>query len=124
MDAPFFLVPGEQELPFSVKRKSSTTINERTYYDEIQVGSIEGTISDASQHQKYEWKQMNHPITHTIVVHGVCDVVAEDILMDAQKLNYHVQGVSNPSGLGFFTIIYCKSVRWDNGNEDSNPDIP
>lgn len=123
MDAPFFLVPGEQELLFSIKRKSSTTINGRVSYDEILLSSIEGTISEASQNQKHEWNQMNHPITHTIVVRGACEVGAEDILEDSEKQNYHVQGTTNPSGLGFFTIIFCKMVRWDNGNEDPNPDI-
>ncbi len=122
MNAPFFLVPGQQELPFKVKRKDSTTTNGRVSYNDIEIGLVEGTISDATQRQKYEWNQMNHPITHTIVVNGTCDVKAEDILEDEQYLNYHVQGVSDPSNLGFFTIIYCKSMRWDNAKDSQDPD--
>lgn len=116
MDAPLFFVPGQQIKPFAIKRKSATTINGRVSYDELTVGTTRGTISDASQNQKHEWNQMNHPITHTIVTRGTCDVVAEDILEDSDQQNYHVQGTTNPSGLGFFTIIYCKRVRWDDGD--------
>ncbi|MBC3798032.1 hypothetical protein [Acetobacterium tundrae] len=124
MDAPFFLVPGEQIMSFTVKRKDSTATNGRVVYDAVKIGSIEGTISEASQKEKYEWKQMDHPITNTIVVRGTCNVIAEDILVDEQYQNYHVQGATDPSALGFFTIIYCKRVRWSNDDENQNPDIP
>lgn len=54
-----------------------------------------------------QWKQIEHPVSHTIVVQGKSEAQAEDILV-CENEKYYVQGKDNPSELGFFEILYCE----------------
>lgn len=109
MEAPIFMTPGEQIKTFEVYSKVSMTSSYGKILkgDSVKSGKIYGTISESDQREKEEWNRLNHPISHTIVVHGACSVKAEDILLSEEKREFIVQGVENPAGMGIFYIIYC-----------------
>ena len=70
--------PGQQLKLFSVYRKKAETDNRgRVIYSKNEnsefLGEIKGSLSAVSQKEKYQWKQIEHPATHTIVVRGKTD---------------------------------------------------
>lgn len=103
--------PGQQLKLFSVYRKR-VEIDERgrVIYSKNEalefLEEIKGSLSAISQKEKYKWKQMEHSISHTIVVRGKTQAQAEDILIQQGK-RYDVQRVEEPGEIGIFTILYC-----------------
>lgn len=120
-------VPGQELKRFTVVRKISRQ-NARgkviySYDVDNPVSSFLGSITIANQSEQEQWKQMGHPITHTVVVYRCCDAQAEDIiLLDGRK--FYVQGKRNPAELGFFDVLFCNEsmanglIRGD-GNADN-----
>ena len=103
--------PGQQLKAFSVYRKKVQT-DERgrvIYHNENleYITEIKGSLSAISQKEKYKWKQIEHPATHTIVVRGRITVQPEDILVHNGQ-RYDVESVEEPAEVGIFTILYCK----------------
>lgn len=121
MDYPINLIPGQQLIKFAVYSTSETvsdygrvTSSQNT---ENLKGSILATISQANEHEVERWKQIGHPVSHTVVVHdqlfAVQDVLvqAEDIIEKPTGERFMVQGVDDPSDLGFFKILYCEQIK-------------
>ena len=101
-------VAGQQLRTFEVYRKQSSTDarGHVAYGDEELIGKIKASISVANQREVEKYKQMGHPITHTLVQQLKTIVQAEDVLlMDGNR--YYVKGVDNPAGLNFYAIIHC-----------------
>lgn len=109
---PIFLRPGQQVEEYKIYRKNTITDDKgRISYTDIKypdasVGTLKGSISLTSQHEALYWKQIGHPVTHTIVARGKIDVHAEDVLVRNNE-KYYVQGVRDSGDLGIFTGIYC-----------------
>ena len=103
--------PGQQLKLFSVYRKKAETDNRgRVIYSKNEnsefLGEIKGSLSAISQKEKYKWKQIEHPATHTIVVRGKTEIQPEDILVyEGQR--YDIERVEEPGETGIFTILYC-----------------
>ncbi len=103
--------PGQQLKSFLVYRKKAETDSRgRVIYSKNEnsefLGEIKGSLSAISQKEKYQWKQIEHPTTHTIVVRGKTPIQPEDILLQQGK-RYDVQRVEEPGEIGIFTILYC-----------------
>lgn len=100
--------PGSQIKTFSIIRKKTgvDSKGKATYSDNAVVGELRGTLSNASQQEQSRWKQMEHPISHTIVVKGRTEAKAEDVLTISGR-RFYVQGKNDPSEMGIFTILYC-----------------
>ena len=121
-----FFRPGQQIRTFDVYRKDAVqntkASNGREYgrvaYKERRevLCTVSGTLSKASPKQIEQWSQESHPVTHTLVVRGTCDVREEDVLVrhmgdcgyQPKEYEYHVHGVKNSSDLGIFTVIFCE----------------
>ena len=102
------LRPGQQIKIFQIVR-TSTGVDSKgkaTYSDNAVIGELRGTLSNASQQEQSRWKQMEHPISHTIVVRGRTLAQAEDVLTISGR-RFYVQGVNDPNEMGIFTILYC-----------------
>ncbi len=103
--------PGQQLKAFSIYRKK-VEIDERgraTYSKNENleyIGEIKGSLSAISQKEKYKWKQIEHPASHTIVVRGKTEIQPEDILVHNGQ-RYDVESVEEPGEVAIFTIIYC-----------------
>ena len=102
--------PGQQLKAFSVYRKKAQTDERgRVIYDNENleyITEIKGSLSAISQKEKYQWKQIEHPATHTIVVRGKTEIQPEDILVyEGQR--YDIERVEEPGETGIFTILYC-----------------
>ncbi len=107
-----FLRPGQQIKKFNVYRKGSSKDSKGRVtfkHNATLIGTIFGSISKANQKEMDRWKQVEHPVSHSIVTEGISIVQAEDILeLDENK--YYVQGKDNPGGISAFEIIYCNQV--------------
>ncbi len=108
-----FLRPGQQIKKFNVYRKTNTKDSKGRVnfnHDNILIGTTFGSISKANQKEMDRWKQIEHPISHSIVIEGTSIIEAEDVLeLDNNK--YYVQGKDNPGGINAFEIIYCNQVK-------------
>lgn len=106
-----FLRPGQGFRFFSVlRRKGGTTATGRATTTSLSPdGGFYGIISQASQHEKEQWKQNGHPITHTIVQRGNLNgATATEILELDGKRRFLIQGVQNPAELNHFTIYHVE----------------
>lgn len=104
-------IPGQQIKKFVIER-IKTGIDQkgkpkRDSKEYEPIGVISGTIAQASQKDVERWKKIDHPITHTVVIEGITEAKAEDILLlDDRRL--FIQGKDDPGELGFFNILYCE----------------
>lgn len=105
---PIFLRPGEEQMEYKIYRRLSTTEPRgRVTYavDKELVGTLFGSVSAAHQSEVERFKQVGHPVSHTIVVH--CPTVAGvgDVLMRGDDV-YNVEGKDDLAGLGAFFVLY------------------
>jgi hypothetical protein len=70
-------------------------------------GLLNGTLTKANPKQQDIYRQLQHPITHTIVQKGEQKAKAEDRLINGSR-KYYVQGVDDPGKLGLWTIYYVE----------------
>lgn len=106
---PIFFRPGEQIRTFEIYRKGVTedAKGRVTYAAEpASIGTVKGTISQASQRERDQWNQMGHPITHTVTVRGRTAAKASDEIRLSGRV-FTIQGKDDPAELGIFSILYC-----------------
>lgn len=106
---PIFFRPGQQIWSFEIYRKGVTEDSKgRVIFsaEHDRIGSVKGTISQASQREKDQWNQMGHPITHTVTVRGRTAARASDELRLDGRV-FTIQGKDDPAELGIFSILYC-----------------
>lgn len=107
------LRPGQGFKTFTVMRGTGgTTPNGRPCTSELKpVGTILGIISQATPTEIEQWKQLGHPITHTIVQRGKKDrAQASDVLvLDDGKRRFLVQGKPHdPGELGHYLVYHVE----------------
>lgn len=105
-----FFIPGQQLKEFEVfRRKPNTDSKGRVSYSSgmEKIEELQGSISSTGQKTANRWKQTEHSVTHTVIVRGACQAKEEDILVLGNE-RYYIQGKNDPSGLGFFQILYCE----------------
>lgn len=118
---PVFLRPGEEQMEYKIYRRSSdTNLRGRVTYtieDEL-VGTLYGSVSAAHQSEVERFKQVGHPVSHTIVVH--CPTVAGvgDVLKRGDDV-YHVEGKDDLAGLGAFFVLYLNKEEGVSNAKDN-----
>ncbi|MGI6498009.1 MAG: hypothetical protein ACOX0U_04195 [Oscillospiraceae bacterium] len=109
-----YLRPGNLYKDFIVEGKG-TTISTRgrakKEYDDEKAVRIRGVLAQAKPHEKQQWQQLQHPISHTIVQKGTPKAEAEDRLIFGDRM-FFIQGVDEPGALGLWTIYYVEE-RFD-----------
>jgi len=109
-----YLRPGNLFKDFNIERKG-TTISTRgrakSGYDSQQGEQLKGVLADAKPEEKERWRQLQHPISHTIVQEGKPKADPEDCLTLGER-TFFIQGVDNPGSLDIWTIYYVEE-RFD-----------
>lgn len=127
--APLFLRPGQQLKTFEVFRKGSSVDDDGWVTLKAQpdlIDAVRGTITDASQREKFQWGQMGHPITHKIVIRGRTKADATDEIHLGDR-RWTVEGKHDPVELGFFSTLFCNErlgvtpPKPDAGGEEETP---
>ena len=108
------IVPGYgfQEVEIYIKRHGKTASGRVTTegYQPAEQAFL-GIVAEASQHEKEEWRQNQHPITHTVVQYGAT-AKATDYLVFPDGRKFYVQGVDNAGSLNV-SMIYYVEERFD-----------
>lgn len=103
---------GQERKEFQIYRKKTRTDNKGhvTYtavdYNAPPDGKLTGVVSSVDAREIDRWKQAEHPVSHVIVVQGVCNADAEDILVRENE-KYYIQGKENQGSLGIFHLLFC-----------------
>lgn len=114
----FYLRPGNLFKDFWVEKKS-TEITARgrpkSEYDKESAVHLLGVLAEAKPAEMERFKQLDHPITHTITQRGRPKAQAKDRLIHGSRL-FYVQGVDEPGELGLWTIYYAEERSDVDGN--------
>lgn len=71
---------------------------------------IQAVFAQATPQEKARWKQIQHPITHTLVDRGKPKAKTGDMLMSGNR-RFFIQGVDEPGQLGLYTIYYVEERK-------------
>lgn len=108
--APMFLRPENLWKDFLVEKGKgglSATGRATQGYDTEGAYPISGVLAEADPQQKERFKQLEHPISHTITQQGALEAEAGDRLVLGSR-HFYVQGVDDPGGLGLWAIYYAE----------------
>jgi len=109
-----YLRPGNLLRDFVVEKLAIGTSDigrtERYYLPTGKV--LTGVLSDASQEERFMWKQRQHPITHKIVQNTTRLVANIGDRLSLGTRVFYVQGVDDISALGISAIFYVEE-RFD-----------
>ena len=80
------------------------------------VGKITAILATATQSEKEEWKQKEHPITHKIVQQGIKNAaVATNYIVLSEKGKkdryFYVQGATNPADVNHIMRYYVEERK-------------
>lgn len=119
----FTLRPGQLFAPFSVEREKDDTgaHGRRASGYEDRGESLAGVLAEAKPEEIERFRQLGHPVSHTIVQRGRKIAGVGDRLLRAGSY-YYVQGVDDPGGLGLWTIYYAEERRDADGNRPETSD--
>ena len=67
-----------------------------------------GVLSDAKTSEIQRWKELQHPITHTIVQQGGPVLAKAGDRLVHGSMYFYIQGVDDPSMLGAFALYYVE----------------
>lgn len=108
-----YLRPGNLFKDFRVEKKE-IAINSRGRpkggYEESG-DFLKAVLAKASPEEKERWKQMQHPISHTVVQKGSPKANPEDRLILGNRI-FLIQGLDELGSLGLWTIYYVEE-RFD-----------
>lgn len=110
------IVPGQGFQEIQIKTKSTAKSDAGRVVNEgykLTTKTFWGIVAEASQREKEEWKQNQHPITHTVVQYGAgVKVKATDYLVLPDGRRFYVQGVDNAGNLNV-SMLYYVEERFD-----------
>lgn len=75
---------------------------------------LKAAIVDANPVEQERWRQLQHPITHTIIQKGTPKAEPEDRLILGDRI-FFIQGVDEPGELDLWTIYYVEERFDTNG---------
>lgn len=104
-----YLRPGNLFKDFIVEAKGSNISSRgraKKNYDKDLGVSIQAVLAEAKPDEKERWKQLQHPISHTITQKGKPKANAGDRLIFGERI-FYIQGVDEPGALGLWTIYYA-----------------
>jgi len=81
----------------------------------IEIGAFRGILAQARADEVQRWKQLNHPVSHKIIMQRNPDFE----ILPGHVIELKVTGQQffdtfipyDPGGLGHWTIIYCNDRR-------------
>lgn len=110
------LLPGQGFHEFTVyKQSEGVTETGRPVKGAIAATDIKfmGTLVNANQKEKDQWKQNGHPITHKVIEFSAQNKAeATNYLVAPDGRQFYVQGARNPGDLNV-TMIYYVEERLD-----------
>lgn len=77
---------------------------------------FQGAKAAASPEEIERYRQMQHPITHSITAQGAPQAIVGDRLKTDDGKYLYIQGVETPGGLNLWTIYQCEE-RPDRGGD-------
>ena len=106
------MVPGQELRVFTVSRpRPRETENARAGLTDgfEYVGTIRGVLAQAKPEEIQRWRQLNHPITHKIIMQRTppFDVKPGYIFERAGRRFYNQAIPYDVGDIGHFTIFYC-----------------
>ncbi len=108
-----YLRPGSMFKQFIIERDEetiSTFGRPKAAYGEDSRSVLKGCLADASENDRERWKQLQHPITHTIVQRGLPLAKEEDRLILGDRV-FIVHAVDDCGSLGITTIYYAEERK-------------
>ena len=112
-----YLRPGNLFKDFSIEKKGATLSargRARSEYDGETGERIRGVLAEAKPVEKERWRQLQHPISHTITQKWRPQAEAEDRLILGERM-FFIQGVDEPGAIGLWTIYYVEERFDGNG---------
>ena len=112
-----YLRPGNLFKDFLIEKKGATLSTRgraRSEYDGETGERIRAILAEAKPQEKERWRQLQHPISHTITHKGRPQAGAEDRLI-LEERTFFIQGVDEPGALGLWTIYYVEERFDGNG---------
>lgn len=108
------LRPGNLFKDFSIEKKGETLTSRgraKSGYSGQTGEQLKAVLAEAKPQEKERWKQLQHPISHTITQKGTPKAGAEDRLILGERM-FFIQGVDEPGAIGLWTIYYVEE-RFD-----------
>lgn len=109
-----YLRPGNLYKDFTIEKKGAAMTSRgraKKEYESEPGDQIKAVLAEAKPQEKERWRQLQHPISHTIVQRGTPKAEAEDRLVFGERL-FFIQGIDEPGALGLWTIYYVEE-RFD-----------
>jgi SPP1 family predicted phage head-tail adaptor len=99
-----YLTPGTLNKTFDWQsRTSDKDTRGKPIYSYVDTGQIIGVLANSTPVQQLQYNQLDHPVTHQIVVHGAPQAVSGDrLLFNGQR--FYVQTTEDLGGLGLWTL--------------------
>ena len=106
------LLPGQEMREFTVFRpetRGTERGREGLTNRHTEVGTIRAILAQAKPEEVQHWRQLNHPITHKIIMQGKpsFDIRPGDTFEREGKRYYHQASPYNVGDLGHWSIFYC-----------------
>lgn len=76
-------------------------------YDKEGERTLHGCLADATEQDRERWKQLQHPITHTVVQAGRPRAKEEDRLVLGERV-FIIRKIDDCGSLGVTTIYYAE----------------
>ena len=103
-----YLRPGNLLQDFMIEcRKTKSLYAGHSNYDYEQQGTLKAVLAQAKPTEIERFKQLSHPITHTLTQRGKPKAKRMDRLVLGTR-HFYIQGVDEVGGLGICTIYYAE----------------
>lgn len=103
------ITPRTAQKPFAHEsKKGGVNGRGRALTDYIQQGTIMGTLADASETTREQYRQLQHPVSHTIVSDGAPTADKGDRLVLGGSRYFYIQGIENPGEFNIKTLYHCE----------------
>lgn len=115
----FYLRSGNLFKDFWVEEKDTTLSargRARSEFKQDDPRHIMAVLAEAQPSEIERFRQLEHPITHTITQRGRPRAKAGDRIVHGSRI-FYVQGVDEPGDLGLWTIYYAEERSDVDGNK-------
>jgi hypothetical protein len=103
--------PGALVTTFDVERRSDSPDDRgRIKTSFVPRGEVSGVLAQASPSEQLRYQQLQHPVTHTLVIDGPTSLKPGDRLTEGGR-HLYVQTVEDAMGLGFKTLVGLEERR-------------
>lgn len=109
-----YLKPGNLYKDFTIEKKGASVTSRgraKKEYATDPADQIKAVLAEAKPQEKERWRQLQHPISHTIVQKGKLKATTGDRLIFGERM-FFIQGIDEPGALGLWTIYYVEE-RFD-----------